>query len=44
MDHVRRTVVDTIEAVARGYWPPFPVNPKVAPRFHLRPFSDWARP
>jgi D-3-phosphoglycerate dehydrogenase len=44
MDHVRRTVVDTIEAVARGYWPPFPVNPKVAPRVHLRPFSDWARP
>lgn len=43
MDHVRRTVVDTLEAVARGYWPPFPVNPKVAPRVPLRPWAEWVR-
>ncbi|HRE07701.1 MAG TPA: C-terminal binding protein [Opitutaceae bacterium] len=42
MSHVRRTVVTSIEAVARGHWPPFPVNPKATPRFPLRPWSEAA--
>ncbi len=36
MDHVRRTVTDSIEAVLSGRWPPFPVNPQVSPRVPLR--------
>ena len=35
------TVVTSIEAVARGYWPPFPVNPDVRPRFPLRPWAEF---
>jgi phosphoglycerate dehydrogenase-like enzyme len=40
MSHVRRTVAASIEAVARGHWPPFPVNPKVTPRSPLQPWSE----
>ena len=40
MMHVRRTVVDSVEAVLTGHWPPFPVNPKVSPRSPLRPWSE----
>ncbi|MEO6873978.1 MAG: C-terminal binding protein [Opitutaceae bacterium] len=40
LQHARRTVVDSIEAVARGYWPPFPVNPKVVPRQPLKPWDQ----
>lgn len=36
MAHVRRTVVDSIEAILGGVWPPFPVNPRVDPRVPLR--------
>lgn len=41
MKHVRRTVVESVEAVLSGYWPPFPVNPKVIPRFSLKSWSDF---
>jgi D-3-phosphoglycerate dehydrogenase len=36
MDHLRRTVGDTVEALGRGFWPPYPVNPKVQPRVPLQ--------
>jgi D-3-phosphoglycerate dehydrogenase len=36
MDHLRRTVGDTVEALGRGFWPPYPVNPKVRPRVPLQ--------
>ena len=41
MQHVRRTVVDSVSAVLRGHWPPFPVNPKVSPRFPLQPWAEF---
>ncbi len=41
MKHVRRTVVESVAAVLSGYWPPFPVNPKVAPRFPLQPWAEF---
>ncbi len=41
MQHVRRTVVDSVSAVRQGYWPPFPVNAKVTPRFPLKPWTEF---
>jgi D-3-phosphoglycerate dehydrogenase len=41
--HVRRTVIDSVEAVMRGYWPPFPMNPKVSTPTPLKPWSDLPR-
>ncbi|MDB6092754.1 MAG: D-3-phosphoglycerate dehydrogenase [Verrucomicrobia bacterium] len=41
LQHARRTVIDTVEAVAKGYWPPYPVNPKAAPRLPLKPWSEF---
>ncbi|HND62726.1 MAG TPA: C-terminal binding protein [Opitutaceae bacterium] len=41
--HVRRTVVESVGAVARGFWPPFPVNPTVTPREPLRPWAEARR-
>lgn len=43
MAHLHRTVADSIEAVLRGYWPPFPVNAGVTPRSPLRPWSEFRR-
>jgi D-3-phosphoglycerate dehydrogenase len=40
MKHVRRTAMDSVEAVAKGFWPPFPVNPKVVPRTALKPYAE----
>ena len=40
MEHVRRTAMDSVEAVARGFWPPFPVNPRVVPRIALKPYAE----
>jgi D-3-phosphoglycerate dehydrogenase len=39
LQHARQTVVDSVIAVLTGSWPPFPVNPKVTPRFDLRPWA-----
>jgi len=41
LPHARRTVVDSVVAVLQGYWPPFPVNPQVAPRQLLKPWTEW---
>lgn len=41
MKHLHRTVTDTVEAMLRGYWPPFPVNQTVVPRQPLRPWRDF---
>jgi len=41
--HVRRTMVESVFAVAQGHWPPFPFNPKVAPRVPLRPWTEALR-
>jgi D-3-phosphoglycerate dehydrogenase / 2-oxoglutarate reductase len=41
MSHLHGTVSDSVEAVLKGYWPPFPVNVKVQPRFPLRPWSEF---
>lgn len=41
--HLHRTVADSVEAILRGYWPPFPVNPVVQPRQPLRPWSEFHR-
>lgn len=44
LQHARRTVVESVSAVLRGYWPPFPVNvAQVAPRAPLRPWSEFPR-
>ncbi|MEO6003681.1 MAG: C-terminal binding protein [Opitutus sp.] len=40
MMHVRRTVVDSVEAVLGGSWPPFPVNPNVSPRAPLQAWRE----
>ena len=39
--YLHQTVMRSIEAVLRGYWPPFPVNPQVHPRIPLRPWAEF---
>jgi phosphoglycerate dehydrogenase-like enzyme len=39
--NLHETVTRSIEAILRGYWPPFPVNPQVRPRVPLRPWSEF---
>ena len=39
--HLQRTVTDSVEAMLRGHWPPFPVNATVTPRTPLRPWQDF---
>lgn len=41
LQHARATVVDSVAAVLGGFWPPFPVNPAVAPRASLRPWAEF---
>lgn len=41
MAHLHRTVADSVEAILRGFWPPFPVNAGVQPRAPLRPWSEF---
>ncbi len=38
------TVVKSIGAIARGYWPPFPVNRDVKPRHPLKPWAELPEP
>ena len=40
---LRATVVDSVAALAHGYWPPFPVNLSVLPKVPLRPWSEFKR-
>ena len=39
---LRATVADSVEAILKGFWPPFPVNPKIQPRFSLKPWAGLA--
>jgi D-3-phosphoglycerate dehydrogenase / 2-oxoglutarate reductase len=41
MAHLHRTVADSVEAILRGFWPPFPVNAAVQPREPLRSWSEF---
>jgi len=41
LQHARRTVVNSVAAVLSGFWPPFPVNPTVSPRFPLKPWTEF---
>ena len=43
IDHIHRTVTDSLEAMVKGYWPPFPINPKATPRIPLKPWSDFRK-
>jgi D-3-phosphoglycerate dehydrogenase / 2-oxoglutarate reductase len=38
---MHHTVMRSVEAILRGYWPPFPVNPLVRPRSPLKPWSEF---
>jgi phosphoglycerate dehydrogenase-like enzyme len=40
---LRTTVADSVEALIKGCWPPFPANPQVSPRIPLRPWKEFAR-
>ena len=40
---LRTAVADSVEALVRGYWPPFPANPHVVPRIPLKPWSEFRR-
>jgi D-3-phosphoglycerate dehydrogenase len=42
MQQVRQTTMDSVEAVLRGYWPPFPVNPRVRPLAPLKPWAEFS--
>jgi D-3-phosphoglycerate dehydrogenase / 2-oxoglutarate reductase len=41
MRHLHRTVTDSVEAILKGYWPPFPVNRAVTPATTLRPWAEF---
>lgn len=41
MTHLHGTVTDSVEAILKGYWPPFPVNRDVVPRVPLRPWIEF---
>jgi D-3-phosphoglycerate dehydrogenase / 2-oxoglutarate reductase len=41
MRHLHGTVTDSVVALLKGYWPPFPVNRDVVPRVALRPWVDF---
>jgi D-3-phosphoglycerate dehydrogenase / 2-oxoglutarate reductase len=41
MVDLRTTVADSVEALIKGFWPPFPANPRVIPRQPLRPWAEF---
>lgn len=41
MRHLHGTVTDSVEALLKGFWPPFPINPTVVPKTTLRPWRDF---
>lgn len=41
MKHLHGTVTDSVEAILKGYWPPFPVNRDVVPGTALRPWAEF---
>jgi D-3-phosphoglycerate dehydrogenase len=40
---LRTCMADSVEALLRGYWPPFPANPTVRPRIALKPWKEFRR-
>ena len=40
---LQEVVSDSVEAVIKGYWPPFPINPGMQPRFPLKPWAALPR-
>jgi D-3-phosphoglycerate dehydrogenase len=36
---LHRTMAESIAALLRGHWPPFPVNPRVRPKIALKPYA-----
>jgi D-3-phosphoglycerate dehydrogenase len=41
MEALANLVADSTEAILKGYWPPFPVNPKALPRTALKPWKTF---
>lgn len=41
MVHLHHTIADSVEAILRGFLPPFVVNSSVRPRSPLRPWSEF---
>ena len=41
MIHLHHTIADSVEAILRGFLPPFVVNSSVQPRSPLRPWSEF---
>src|SRR5437868_11847704 len=39
MASLRDLVAGSVEAVLKGYWPPFPANPEIRPRVPLQPWK-----
>jgi D-3-phosphoglycerate dehydrogenase len=39
MAGLRELVAGSVEAVLKGYWPPFPANPEIRPRVPLQPWN-----
>jgi D-3-phosphoglycerate dehydrogenase len=40
--HWKATVVDSVEALVRRYWPPFPANPGIVTRAPLQPWAAFS--
>jgi D-3-phosphoglycerate dehydrogenase len=38
---LRTTVADSVEALIKGFWPPFPANPQVSPGNSLKPWKEF---
>jgi D-3-phosphoglycerate dehydrogenase len=38
---LRSTEAASVEALVRGYWPPYPANPTVSPRIPLQPWTEF---
>ncbi len=41
MANLHRSVMDSVEALLGGYWPPFPLNPMISPQRPLRPWIEF---
>ncbi len=43
MANLHRSVMDSVEALLGGYWPPFPLNSWISPLQPLRPWAEFRR-
>jgi len=41
MAQLHRSVMNSVEALLGGYWPPFALNPRIIPRRPLRPWAEF---